>query len=155
MSSLRRSRRGEHQNAPRLDPDVRHLEHGLHPSVITTGQMLAALAPVMVYAVLVEGNPLGVRWTRAAVGAVLYLALAGSIAGAWLNYWLLKRTSATNLLLMGLVEPLVAVALGAAVLGETMSGRTVLGGIAIMISVAFVLDVLRGVPAPAERTPSP
>jgi drug/metabolite transporter (DMT)-like permease len=130
-------------------------KHGthLHPSVITSGQMLAALVPVTFYAVVVEGNPLEIRWSRSALGAVLYLALAGSIAGAWLNYWLLKRTSATNLLLMGLVEPLVAVALGAVVLGETMSGRTLLGGLAILISVALLLDVRRSA-ARAEPTPA-
>jgi drug/metabolite transporter (DMT)-like permease len=117
----------------------RHGTH-LHPSAITSGQMSAAFVPLVLYAIAVEGNPLGVDWSRRAVVSVTYLAMAGSIGGAWLNYWLLKRTSATNLLLMGLVEPLIAVALGAWWLNESMSGLTIVGGVAILFSVAIVLE---------------
>ena len=123
----------------------RHAGH-LHPSVLTAGQMLGALGPLVLYATLVEGDPRDVRWTRASIGAVLYLAVLGSIAGAWLNYWLLTRIGATRLLVMGLVEPLVAVVLGAVFLGETMSGRTLAGGITIMVSVALVLDLFPSAP---------
>jgi drug/metabolite transporter (DMT)-like permease len=113
----------------------------LDPAVITAGQMLAALGPLAVYAVTVEGDPRSARWTRTAVVSGVYLALAGSVAGAWLNYWLLKRIGATRLLSMGLVEPLVAVVLGAAILGERMSLQTAIGGAAILVSVAVVLDI--------------
>ena len=121
----------------------RHATH-LHPSVVTLGQMLGAIGPLAAYAVLVEGDPREVPWTRASIAAVLYLALLGSIAGAWLNYWLLKRIGATRLLVMGLVEPLIAVVLGAVFLGETLSSRALLGGAAIIVSVALVLDLLPG-----------
>ncbi len=121
----------------------RHATH-LHPSAVTAGQMLGAIGPLALYAVLVEGDPREVPWTHASIAAVLYLALLGSIAGAWLNYWLLKRIGATRLLVMGLVEPLIAVALGAVFLGETMSSRALLGGAAIIVSVALVLDLLPG-----------
>ena len=115
----------------------------LHPSTITAGQMLAALGPLLVFAVAVEGNPLAVRWTRTALWSGIYLAIFGSILGAWLNYWLLKRIGATRLLSMGLVEPLVAVLLGAAFLAEKMSSKTVIGGVCILVAVAVVLDVFR------------
>jgi drug/metabolite transporter (DMT)-like permease len=120
----------------------RHGTH-LHPSAITSGQMAAAFVPLALYGAIAEGNPLAVEWSRRAVVSVVYLALAGSIGGAWLNYWLLKRTSATNLLLMGLVEPLIAVALGAWWLNESMSTLTVIGGVAILVSVAIVLEFRR------------
>jgi drug/metabolite transporter (DMT)-like permease len=117
--------------------------HGSHlpPALVTAGQMLAAIGPLAVYAAVVEGNPLRVTWTRASVVSVLYLALLGSIAGAWLNYWLLKRIGATRLLVMGLVEPLVAVLLGAIFLSETMTARTLAGGICILVGVAMVLEI--------------
>jgi drug/metabolite transporter (DMT)-like permease len=115
----------------------------LHPSVITSGQMFAALVPLLAYASWREGNPLAVDWTAKALASVVYLALAGSVAGAWLNYWLLTRIGATRLLVMGLIEPLLAVLLGAAVLGETLTGRAFAGGTLILVSVAFALDVWR------------
>jgi drug/metabolite transporter (DMT)-like permease len=123
----------------------------LHPSVVTAGQMMAALGPLVLYAAIVEGHPLRVPWTRASAMAVLYLALLGSIAGAWLNYWLLKRIGATQLLVMGLVEPLVAVLLGVVFLGETMTGWTLSGGVCIIVGVSLVLDVFqRPAPEPAR-----
>ena len=113
----------------------------LHPSAITSGQMLSALPLLTAYALAVEGNPLAVEWSVTAAVSVLYLALLGSVTGAWLNYWLLKRIGATRLLVMGLVEPLIAVIIGAAFLGESMNVRTVVGGVCILIGVALVLDI--------------
>jgi drug/metabolite transporter (DMT)-like permease len=116
---------------------------GLDPSVITAGQLLAALIPLSIYSAVVEGHPFEIRWTRTALVSGLYLALLGSVAGAWLNYWLLKRIGATKLLSMGLIEPLVAVLLGAAFLGEDVSIRTIVGGALILAGVAIVLDIFR------------
>jgi drug/metabolite transporter (DMT)-like permease len=122
---------------------MRRRAKDIHPSMITSGQMLAALGPLLLAAILFEGNPLEARWTRTAVLSGLYLALFGSVAGAWLNYWLLQRIGATKLLSMGLVEPLVAVLLGAAFLSERMTLRTAVGGVCILAAVAVVLDVFR------------
>ena len=122
---------------------MRRRGQSLDPALITAGQMTAALGPLLLYALTVEGDPRTVRWSTTAVLSGVYLALAGSVAGAWLNYWLLKRIGATKLLSMGLVEPLIAVLLGAAMLGERMSQKTALGGACILVSVAVVLDVFR------------
>lgn len=107
----------------------------LHPSVITSGQMIAGLVPLMVYALAVEGNPLEIRWTRTALVSVVYLALMGSVLAAWLNYWLLPRVGAVNLLIMGLVEPPIAIALGAWFLHERMNARILAGSATILLSV--------------------
>jgi drug/metabolite transporter (DMT)-like permease len=113
----------------------------LHPTAITAGQMASALVPLAAYAAWREGNPLHVAWTRTAFLSAVYLALFGSVAGAWLNYWLLPRIGATRLLVMGLIEPLLAVLLGAAVLDEEINMRAAIGGVLILVSVAFTLDV--------------
>ena len=102
---------------------------------------MSALGPLTAYAALAEGNPLDTTWTMTAALSVLYLALLGSVAGAWLNYWLLARIGATRLLVMGLLEPLIAVLMGAAFLGESINVRTLAGGCCILIGVALVLDL--------------
>jgi drug/metabolite transporter (DMT)-like permease len=116
-------------------------KHGAHlrPIELTTGQMLVGLAPLLAIASTVEGNPLVVRWTTAAVVSVLYLALAGSVTAFWLNYWLLKRMGATKLLAMSLIEPLIAVVLGAIVLREALPAGTLMGGGCILASTWIVL----------------
>ena len=113
----------------------------LHPSVITAGQLLSAVVPLSIYGAIVEGNPVSLPWTRTALLSGLYLALLGSVAGAWLNYWLLKRISATKLLSMGLIEPLIAVMLGAQFLHEQLTVKTAAGGAAILFAVGVVLDL--------------
>jgi len=127
----------------------RHGNH-LRPIVVTAGQMLAAIGPLAIYAVLVEGSLLRVRWTATSALALLYLALAGSIVGVWLNYWLLHRIGATRLLVMGLVEPLIAVVLGAIFLDERMTGWTLAGGLCIIVSVGLVLDLFHRGPRSAR-----
>jgi|SRR5688500_201085 drug/metabolite transporter (DMT)-like permease len=118
---------------------VRRSGRKLHPSIITTGQMIAAFIPLTIYAMLVEGNPLAIRWTTTAVTSVIYLALLGSVVAAWLNYWLLSRVGAVNLLVMGLVEPIIAIMLGAWFLNESMHGRAIVGGAVILFSVVLTM----------------
>ena len=125
----------------------------LHPTVLTAGQMLCALVPLLIFGFAKEGSPLTFNWTLRAVVSLLYLALAGSVAAFWLNYWLLKRMDATKVLLMSIVEPLLAVLLGALVLGETLTGRTLLGGVCILFSVWLIL--LRRSASPQTRRNEP
>jgi drug/metabolite transporter (DMT)-like permease len=101
--------------------------------------MIAAFIPLTIYAMLVEGNPLAIRWTTTAVTSVIYLALLGSVVAAWLNYWLLSRVGAVNLLVMGLVEPIIAIMLGAWFLNESMHGRAIVGGAVILFSVVLTM----------------
>lgn len=124
--------------------------HGKHlqPSVLTAGQMLFGLVPLMTFGLLREGNPLAFHWTTTAVVSLMYLALAGSVAAFYLNYWLLKRMDATKVMAMSLVEPFIAVLLGAIVLGETLTTQALLGGVLILISIGLLLR--RRVKRPAE-----
>ena len=114
---------------------IRRSAKDIHPSAITTGQMLSAFVPLMLYAWVVEGNPTEIRWTSTAFLSATYLALFGSVIAAWLNYWLLARVGAVNLLIMGLVEPPIAVLLGAWILDETMNARAAIGSALILVSV--------------------
>jgi drug/metabolite transporter (DMT)-like permease len=125
-------------------------KHGSHlrPIELTTGQMLVGLVPLLLIAFSREGNPLVVRWTTPAALSVLYLALAGSVTAFWLNYWLLTRVGATKLLAMSLIEPLIAVLLGAVVLHEALPAGTLMGGSCILASTWMVLAPWR--PAATE-----
>jgi drug/metabolite transporter (DMT)-like permease len=128
---------------------VRREGKHLHPSVLTSGQMTAAFVPLMIYGWTVEGNPFELHWTRRALIAALYLALLGSVLAAWLNYWLLSRVGAVNLLLMGLIEPIIAILLGSWFLGESVTSRALGGGLLILFSVWLAMAPAR---APARAS---
>ena len=110
----------------------------LPPSTMAATQTLCA-APLAVAARTLEGSPFDVQWSRPAVLALLYLSIASSVVAFWLNYWLLKRVTATTVLAMGLVQPLVAAALGALILGERFGSGAAVGGAAVLLSAAIIL----------------
>lgn len=111
----------------------------LPPAVMVATQTLCAFLPLSVAAWTLEGSPFDARWSRSAVLALLYLSIASSVIAFWLNYWLLKRVTATTVLAMGLVQPLIAAALGALILGERFGIGAAIGGAAVLLSAAIIL----------------
>jgi drug/metabolite transporter (DMT)-like permease len=115
-----------------------HGARRVRPEVLSCGQMICAAGPMLLFATIREGNPIAQNWTPLAIGCVLYLAVAGSVGATWLNYWLLERMSATALLSMALVEPLIAVLLGAAFLGERITPGAAAGGTLVLCSIVMI-----------------
>ena len=88
------------------------------------------------------------RWTPAAIGSILYLALAGTVVAFGLYFWLMRYLPATRLSLITYIIPVVALTLGA-LFGDEAVGWTTGGGLlAILAGVA--LGASRG-----ERGASP
>lgn len=109
----------------------------LPPLTVTTLQCLAGVVPLAIAGVAVEGPPWEATWTATAVGALLYLALCGSVLAFWLNYWLLQRMDASAMLMMGVAEVPIAVALGAAVIGERLPAGTLAGAACVLAGVVL------------------
>jgi drug/metabolite transporter (DMT)-like permease len=74
-----------------------------------------------------------------AVGALLYLVVAGSLVGFSAFVWLLGRMPATRVASHAYINPVVAVALGYFLAGEVVTARMLLGTALIVASVAFIL----------------
>ena len=51
----------------------------LDPVVISAGQMTVGVIPLLLVGTILEGNPLQLQWTKAAVLALIYLVLIGSV----------------------------------------------------------------------------
>lgn len=130
----------------------------LPPMTVTTLQCVAGLVPLLPAALVLEGSPLRSEWTGSAVAAVLYLAIGGSVLAFWLNYWLLARMDASAMLMMGVAEVPIAVALGAIVFGETLPPGTLLGAACVLAGVILgpvtaASGVSRGRPADENVSP--
>jgi drug/metabolite transporter (DMT)-like permease len=87
----------------------------------------------------------------AAVGALLYLIVFGSLLAYTAYGWLLRNASTTVVSTHAYVNPVVAVALGAAVLGEPITGTTVFAGLLVVLSVVLII----GLPKRPKRAPMP
>lgn len=112
---------------------------GLDPSMMASWQMTFGLVPLLAYGLAVEGNPLALSWTRNALFSLFYLALVGSSLAFFLAYWLVRHMDVTKTMLISLVTPIVAVAVGAAALGETLSGQETLGGVCVLAGIGLVV----------------
>jgi drug/metabolite transporter (DMT)-like permease len=71
--------------------------------------------------------------------AVLYLAVFGSIIALTCYVWLLTQEPAQKVATYALVNPVIAVLLGAIVLGEAITSATVAGALLVLAGVALVL----------------
>ena len=113
------------------------------------GGVLAVLGPVT-----------GEHWSTVATSAsaasllaIAYLAVFGSILAFTAYGWLLQHAPISKVSTYAYVNPVVAVALGAVLLGEQITFTTALGGAIILAAVAAVIrDEGRIAASPAPET---
>lgn len=93
-----------------------------------------------------------VAWSRASALSILYLAVFGSVLAFSAYHHLIKALDATVVSLSTLIIPIVAVALGAAFLGESVTPSTLVGIATILGGVAFSLGPIKKKAAVAPPT---
>ena len=89
---------------------------------------------VLLLSVAVEGERT-VQWTPAAITSLLYLTIVGSVVTFVAYYWLLKKIDAVYVSLSSFINPIVAVVLGAVVLGERLPGSVFTGAAFVMLGL--------------------
>lgn len=109
--------------------------HHISAPTLTAVQMISGLIPLLIVGLATEGSPFNFHWTPLAWISLFYLALVGSSLAFVLLYWLMKRMPVTRTQLIPILSTLLAVLLGWAFLGETLSWRTAAGGAAILIGL--------------------
>jgi drug/metabolite transporter (DMT)-like permease len=110
----------------------------IHPAALVFGQMICGLPLIILYSLIQEGSPLNYHWSWRAVGCILYLTVLGTIAAFWLYYILLSKIESTKAMMISLVTPLIAVIIGALVLGERLPAQTFAGGLLILGSIGLI-----------------
>jgi drug/metabolite transporter (DMT)-like permease len=113
-------------------------------STVTSGAEMAVGGTLL----LLFGGVIG-EWHRvtvptpAALTAMTYLILAGSIVAFNAYIWLLGRTSATRLSSFSYVNPIVALALGYAFAGEHLTSHALWASLLVLASVVLVQRATR------------
>jgi len=111
---------------------------GERPLVLAAGQMTAATIMLLPLAALVD-RP----WTLAlpslsAWGALAAMGALSSALGFVIFFRVLARAGATNLMLVNFLNPVSAIVLGAALLGEHITLRQLIGMAAIAVGLAAI-----------------
>jgi drug/metabolite transporter (DMT)-like permease len=86
--------------------------------------------------------------SRGAWIALAYLIVAGSIVGFTAYVWLIHHESPTKVGTYAYVNPVVAVAVGYFLGGETVGPRTLLGTLLVLVSVVVITTTPASKPAP-------
>ena len=117
---------------------VKKWGRGLHPLNLAGVPMLAGGLAAGLMAMLTERHR-DFNFDARAIGAVLYLAIAGSAVTFTVYYWLLEKLPATRLALITYGIPVVAVIIGTVGLGEPMTAQTLLGSALVLGGVSMAL----------------
>ncbi len=107
------------------------------PLVASGWQMLIA-GVLNVAAAAAIGDMGRARWDAAGVGAIAYLVVFGSWVGYSAYIWLLRHVPTSKVSTYAYVNPIVAVVLGWAFLGESLDRYIVAGAAIIVPAVALV-----------------
>jgi drug/metabolite transporter (DMT)-like permease len=108
---------------------------------LATGMEMIAGGVLLLLTAAVAGQFADFRPTQVSVDAVLawlFLVIFGSLVGFTAYIWLLGVTSIAKVGTYAYVNPIVAVSLGWAILGEVVTVRTVLAALIILTGVALV-----------------
>ncbi len=111
-------------------------KHGEPVSPLSMNFVGMAMGGIMVLllSVAVEGERT-VAWTAPAILSLAYLTLVGSVVTFVAYYWLLKKIDAVYVSLSSFINPIVAVVLGALILGERMPPTVFTGAALVMVGL--------------------
>jgi drug/metabolite transporter (DMT)-like permease len=131
--------------------------HQPHPALLATGvQMIGGGAALALMSVLTgeaaRFDPSTV--SGSSLAALVYLTLIGSLVGYSTYAWLLSAAPVSVVSTYAYVNPVVAVVLGALVLQEPITPRTVIAGAVILVAVALILTARGRLMRATERGPS-
>ncbi len=111
----------------------------LDPIVNSAAQMTVGIIPMIIVSSCWEGNPLNLHWTPSAIFALAYLVLIGAVLAFTLYYWLIRHWDVTKTMLISLVTPVIAVALGMVTLKEKITWQIALGTLLILAGVGAII----------------
>jgi drug/metabolite transporter (DMT)-like permease len=109
----------------------------------------------LLIATIFSGELKGFHWAQVSFRswiAIFYLAIFGSAIGYSAYVYLLKHSSATSVSTYAFVNPVVALLIGWAFGGETLSLRTLLASAVILSAVILVITARRQAPVLADET---
>jgi drug/metabolite transporter (DMT)-like permease len=118
----------------------RHLKNPAEPLTAATLQMLLGGAFLLLVALArgEAGNFHAADLTSRSVAAWAYLVVAGSLIGFPCYVYLLKHTTPARVSTYAYVNPVVAVFLGWLILGEPVTGRTLIASVIIITAVVII-----------------
>lgn len=118
------------------------------PALVATGIEMLAGGLILLAIAVAAGDPARAHWTPSATLALGYLTLFGAGLGFTAYIWLLDHAPPSRVSTYAYVNPVVALVLGWALLGETLTPRVLLSAGVILLGVILVTTARAGSSAP-------
>ncbi len=121
---------------------VKKLGSSISPVRIGAGSLAVALPFFLVTWVLIDGAvPTEVGWTS--IMGVAYLVIVGSVISHTLWFYVLQKCSVSNVSLIPLITPVMAITWGVIFAGEDLSENTLWGSGIILLSLGLYQGVFQ------------
>ena len=117
---------------------VKRYGGGVSSTLLNRNGMFVGAALLLGVAIALERDAV-VNWTPPAIASVLYLAVIGTVLTFSLFFWLLRYAPAHRMALIAYVTPPIALFLGWAFAGETVTISTLSGAGCILCGVLLVV----------------
>lgn len=113
---------------------VKRIGAELHPLSINCGALSIAV-PLYILVWWIFDGAVPQAMSERSLGAILYLALLGTVLGFNLYFYVMKRVSAAALSLVTLITPVLALFIGQGLNGEVISPQVLQGASAILMGL--------------------
>jgi drug/metabolite transporter (DMT)-like permease len=113
----------------------RVLSRGVEPLAMSGTQMVFGGAGLLLLSLLAERAPLAFNDTPRALAALVYLMVMGSMVASGIYFWLVKKSGPVFPSTWLYVSPMLALLLGALVLGEPLQPASLSGAVLVLAGV--------------------
>ena len=116
---------------------VKSVSLAIHPLATTVGALTVSTPLFLISWLLIDGNLNIDLWEAKSLWATLYLGVFGSLIGFYAYFTVLQKLSASNVTLITLITPVIALSLGVILNGEIMSDKLIFGAFLVLMGLTL------------------
>jgi drug/metabolite transporter (DMT)-like permease len=116
---------------------VKSVSLAIHPLATTVGALTVTTPLFLMSWLLLDGSLPVDTWQAKSLWATLYLGIFGSLIGFYAYFTVLQKLSASNVTLITLITPVVALTLGAVLNGEVINNKLIIGAFMILLGLSI------------------
>jgi drug/metabolite transporter (DMT)-like permease len=116
---------------------VKSVSLAIHPLANTVGALTVTTPLFLMSWLLLDGSLPVDTWQAKSLWATLYLGIFGSLIGFYAYFTVLQKLSASNVTLITLITPVVALTLGAVLNGEVINNKLIIGAFMMLLGLSI------------------
>ncbi|MFT5002680.1 MAG: drug/metabolite transporter (DMT)-like permease [Colwellia sp.] len=116
---------------------VKSVSLAIHPLATTVGALTVTTPLFLMSWLLLDGSLPVDTWQAKSLWATLHLGIFGSLIGFYAYFTVLQKLSASNVTLITLITPVVALTLGAVLNGEVINNKLIIGAFMMLLGLSI------------------